>query len=120
MESAKAFLKDLRKDKDMQRAWKDNIAMCFKDNYHWHEDKEDIHTIANNAASSFMVLLLQKTCDYISIAERLYYHINPESKMDVPSYMYETVEKWYYEWQETDNEDFYNWCLENKNGKSKV
>lgn len=32
------------------------------------------------------------------VAERLYREANPESKMDVPSYVYELVETWRCEW----------------------
>lgn len=31
--------------------------------------------------------------DIITVAEKLYYETNPESKMDVPSSVYERVEK---------------------------
>ena len=34
--------------------------------------------------------------------------------MDVPSSVYEITEKWYYEWQKIEDEDFFNWCITNK------
>jgi hypothetical protein len=45
--------------------------------------------------------------DIIETAEKLYYAINPTSKMDVPSYFYEKVEKKYKEWiQSSDYKKF--------------
>lgn len=56
-----------------------------------------------------------KKADYIEVAERLYYHMNPGTSMDVPSSVYERVEKWYYEWLRLDTElDMFEWCLINK------
>jgi hypothetical protein len=51
----------------------------------------------------------------MEVAERLYYHANPTTKMDVPNSAYITAEKWYKEWQQQDTElDLFNWCLKNK------
>jgi hypothetical protein len=51
----------------------------------------------------------------IEVAERLYYEQNPNTKMDVPSSVYETVEKWYKQWEVTMTEmDFYEWCKKTK------
>jgi len=56
----------LRTDEDYRRAWKDNIAMAFKDEF-WstcttHEhldlmDSESLHEIANKASENFLKLL---------------------------------------------------------------
>ncbi len=52
----------------------------------------------------------------MDVAEKLYYHINPETKMDVPSSIYQITETWYKQYQTTNSElDFFNWCLQNKN-----
>jgi hypothetical protein len=59
------FIKTLKKDKELRRAFHDNIAMAFKDNYQWHKKKtgkkvmsnEDIHIIGNNGADYFLKLL---------------------------------------------------------------
>ena len=37
-----------------------------------------------------------KDADYIEVAERLYSHINPTSRMECPNSVYITTEKWYY------------------------
>lgn len=56
----------LLSDPELRRAWKDNIAMAFKDNYKWHMKKKrspsfaDIHTIGNKAAEYFLKLLIGK------------------------------------------------------------
>ena len=58
---------------------------------------------------------MNKTADYMEVAERLYYHINPTTKMDVPSSAYEMVERWYKEWLQIDTElDLFDWCIKNK------
>lgn len=60
-------------------------------------------------------LIEHKEEDYIEVAEKLYKHVNPESKMDTPNSVYEKTEKWYREWQTEDTElDLFNWILENK------
>lgn len=55
--------------------------------------------------------------ELISIADRLYKHVNPESKKDTPSSVYVTViEKWHPEYcNEKSNLNFFDWCLKNKN-----
>jgi len=111
----KDFFNLLKTDEGYRIGWQANIAMAFKDVYDWSDNKEDIHTIANIASTTFLNNLLQKKCDWMDIAEKLYYFKNPETKMDVPSSAYELTEKWYYEWQKTEDEDFYNWCIINKN-----
>ena len=56
-----------------------------------------------------------KTADYIEVAERIYKHINPKSKRDCPSYVYETTKTWYDEWLKTETDlDFYHWCIDFK------
>jgi hypothetical protein len=59
------LIKKLQTDKELNRAYKDNIAMAFKDNYNWYKketgkntmSQEDIHIIANRAAVDFLKLL---------------------------------------------------------------
>lgn len=36
--------------------------------------------------------------DYMKVAEKLYYEVNPKTKMNAPNYAYITVEKWSKEW----------------------
>jgi len=49
------------------------------------------------------------------VAELLYYEKNPDTKMDVPSFAYELVEKWRIEWLQSKSElTFYNWIKANK------
>lgn len=58
---------------------------------------------------------MNKQDDYIEVAERLYYYINPNTKMDVPNSAYITTEKWYNEWLITDTElNLFDWCIKNK------
>ena len=53
--------------------------------------------------------------DWLKVAERLYYYKNPETKMDVPSSVYETVNKWRIEWQASGSRmSLFDWCIENK------
>lgn len=53
--------------------------------------------------------------DVIEVAEKLYYIANPDTKMDVPSSFYETVEGWYSQWEkEATSFSFYDWCLRTK------
>jgi len=57
-----------------------------------------------------------KKADCIEVAERLYKHINPTSKMDCPSSVYEITKKWFYEWQQTETDlDLFDWCIKFKN-----
>lgn len=63
----------LKSDPEYRRAWKDNIAMAFKDNYYQYKkgkkkatmNAEDIHIVANNAADYFLKLV----CDEIQYPE---------------------------------------------------
>jgi hypothetical protein len=56
--------------------------------------------------------------DWLRVAEDLYRHMNPNSKMDVPSSAYEIVSKWRNEWAVSETDlDLFNWCLKNKSGK---
>ena len=56
----------MREDKDLYRAYQDNIAMAVKDEfYRWKKKKRsisnaDMHQIANNAAKYFLDLLVKK------------------------------------------------------------
>jgi hypothetical protein len=53
--------------------------------------------------------------DVIEVAEKLYYELNPNTKMDVPSSIYELVAKWHNEWLDSKSElDLYNWIKLNK------
>lgn len=67
MKTSKAFkkvFKAIRKDEDLYRAYKDNIAMAFKDEFSRKRLKKeyinlrDVHEIANAAADNFLTLLL--------------------------------------------------------------
>lgn len=56
-----------------------------------------------------------KTTDYIEVADRVYKHINPTTKMCTPNTVYISTERWYKEWQQTDTKlDLFDWILENK------
>jgi hypothetical protein len=56
-----------------------------------------------------------KEANYLEVAEKVYYHVNPETKMCVPNSAYILTEKWYHEWRETDTElDLFTWILKNK------
>ena len=49
--------------------------------------------------------------DVITVAEKLYYEANPTTKMDVPSFAYEQVEKANKRRFEARSElSLYNWC----------
>lgn len=53
--------------------------------------------------------------DWMKVAEQIYYHVNPDTKMNVPNSVYITTEKWYKEWCNTDTElDLFDWILKNK------
>lgn len=63
--AVEAFLEVMRKDPDLERAWKDSIAMSLKDA--WQNDFNDrglpttserIDKVANEGAKLFMNLLL--------------------------------------------------------------
>ena len=52
----------------------------------------------------------------IKVAEALYYEANPNTKMDVPSFVYERVEKWSKEWIVAKNDmTLYDWIKMFKN-----
>jgi hypothetical protein len=52
----------------------------------------------------------------IEVAESLYREKNPRSKMDTPSFAYETVEKWKNEWMVSKSPLLlYDWIKFNKN-----
>lgn len=65
--AVKTFRKGLKKDSDFYLAYQANIAMQFKDEYsrkrkeknYDYMNNEDIHIIANNAARSFLDLLIK-------------------------------------------------------------
>ena len=53
--------------------------------------------------------------DTIEISEKLYYEMNPNTKMDVPSFAYETTENWKKEWLNSQSKlTLYDWIKENK------
>jgi len=66
--AVKTLCKALRKDSDYFYAWQANIAMQFKDEYsrrrkeknYDYFNNEDIHQIANDAAITFLNLLIKK------------------------------------------------------------
>jgi len=56
-----------------------------------------------------------KEANYIEVAEKVYYHVNPTTKMNVPNTAYITTEKWYKEWLLTETDlDLFNWILKTK------
>jgi len=65
--AVKTLSKELKKDKDLYYAYQANIAMQFKDEYsrrrkeknYDYINNEDIHKIANDAAKSFLDLLIK-------------------------------------------------------------
>ena len=51
----------------------------------------------------------------VYVAEKLYREMNPESKMNVPNFAYEVVEKWRIEWLQSNQDiSLYDWIKENK------
>ncbi len=66
--AVKNLSKALRKDRELFYAYQANIAVQFKDEYsrvrkskyHRYLNNEDIHDIANDAAKSFLNLLIKK------------------------------------------------------------
>jgi len=53
--------------------------------------------------------------DTIQVAEKLYYEVNPTTKMDVPNSAYELTEKWRKQWNESGSKlTLYDWIKENK------
>lgn len=58
----KVLISSLKKDKEFRRSWEANIAMAFKDNWHWYKKEKgkvninagDRHVIANKAADYFL------------------------------------------------------------------
>jgi len=66
--AVKTLTKSLKKDPSLYMAYQANIAMQFKDEYsrkrkeknYDYLNNEDIHKIANNAAKSFLNLLIKK------------------------------------------------------------
>jgi len=64
--AVKTLCKELRKDPDYFRSYQANIAMQFKDEYSRKRknkkylNNDDIHEIANDAATSFLNLLIKK------------------------------------------------------------
>ncbi len=64
----KEYSKIINKDKELKRAWNDNLAMAYKDNYAWYQaetgkkvlNREDRHIVANRAAAYFLELLFGK------------------------------------------------------------
>ncbi len=67
-EAIKHFTEMLKKDKEMRRVFKDNIAMTFKDHYSDFKRKNDkacvsnadMHIIANDASDYFLKLLCEE------------------------------------------------------------
>lgn len=56
--------------------------------------------------------------DVITVAERLYKEMNPDSTKDTPSFAYETVEKWNKEYLQSNSDlSLYDWIKLNKNIK---
>jgi len=53
--------------------------------------------------------------DIIEVAEKIYYEMNPNTKSDVPSFAYETIESWAKEWFNSNSElTLYDWIKKTK------
>lgn len=53
--------------------------------------------------------------DYMKVADDLYRHQNPNSKMNTPNSVYETTHKWFKEWANTNNNiELFDWILKTK------
>jgi hypothetical protein len=63
-DALKIVRKHLQEDKDLYHTYKSNIAMVFKDQYDRntkkYKNRQDIHMIANVAASNFLDLLIKE------------------------------------------------------------
>lgn len=58
---------------------------------------------------------MNKTVDYMEVAEQLYRYVNPDSKMCTPNSAYISAEKWYREWLNIETElSLFDWCVKNK------
>lgn len=58
--------------------------------------------------------------DVITVAEKLYYEANPNTKMDVPSFAYEQVELANKRRKHAQSElSLYDWCKQELNIKNK-
>jgi hypothetical protein len=57
---------------------------------------------------------MKMNVNYNEVAEcgdKLYYDINPNTQMDVPSYFYMKLEKYWVEWKESNSKlTFYDYC----------
>lgn len=123
-EAIEIICKELRTDKGYYDSWQANIAMAFFDEYRKQADAcptildtgtLDFHQISNDAAHNFLKLLTMKREDCMTVAEKLYYYKNPDTKMNVPNTAYIQTEKWYKEWQNEETDlDLYEWVLKNK------
>ena len=52
--------------------------------------------------------------EVIDVGKKIYYIINPDSKMDVPSFFFESIEREYKEWIKSGDHEiinFYDFCL---------
>lgn len=62
---------------------------------------------------------MDKYSKCIEVGNTLYYIINPNSKMDIPSYFYERLEKEYDKWISEKSElSFYDYCYNKLNVNS--
>ena len=59
-EAVKKLISELREDPDYRRSWKDNISVCFQDQYSWDKSHYYIREIANRAADNFLNLLCKE------------------------------------------------------------
>lgn len=97
------------------------IKMCFWNGKRWTDMWE---TTLDGGVTKWTLLpdelvnakhITTNTEDYIKVAEKLYYHMNPDTKMDVPNSAYITTEKWYHEWMGENTElGLFDWCIKNK------
>ncbi len=56
-QATERLCEELRNDKDFRIAWEANIAMAFKDQFHFSGHKHDpqvVHEVANKGAAAFL------------------------------------------------------------------
>lgn len=97
------------------------IKMCFYKNGVWLdmwkttlEGEVKMWTLLPDELVNVPITKKQ-TENFMEVAEKLYYHANPNTRMDVPNSAYITTEKWYHEWLKENTElSLFDWCVKNK------
>jgi hypothetical protein len=58
--------------------------------------------------------------EVVECGDKLYYDINPDSKMDVPSFFYERLEEEWLKWKKSSSAlSFYDYCKKEISDKKK-